>query len=108
MTGKDRLKIDLLYFEGCPSWQEALSNLKTALLRKGVAAEIRPIRVEDEAQAAALRFNGSPSFQIDGRDWWPEERQGYPLCCRVYPTQAGLRGAPGVEMLQAKLDEILL
>ena len=97
------MRIDLLYFDGCPSWQNGLENLKAALKLEGVAAEIRLVRVEDDAQAATFKFLGSPTFQVNGQDWWPEERTTFHLSCRVYPTPTGLRGAPSVEMLQAKL-----
>jgi hypothetical protein len=97
------MQIDLLYFDGCPSWQGALENLETALERENMEAEIRLVLLENDAQAAIYKFLGSPSFQVDGQDWWPEARTTYHLSCRVYPTPAGLQGAPSVEMLQEKL-----
>ncbi len=97
------MQIDLLYFDGCPSWQAGLENLRTALQREGIPAEIRLVQVEDEAQATAEKFLGSPSFQMNGQDWWPDERTNYHLSCRIYRTPAGMRGAPSVEMLQEKL-----
>lgn len=97
------MKIDLLYFDGCPSWESALKNLKLALQREGISAHINMVCVKDDTHAANLRFLGSPSFQTDGEDWWPEERTTYSMSCRVYHTPAGLQGAPTVEMLQEKL-----
>lgn len=97
------MQIDLLYFDGCPSWQSALDNLKIALKREDMESEIRLVRLDDEAQAAMHKFLGSPSFQVNGQDWWPEVRTSYYLSCRVYPTSAGMQGAPSVEMLQEKL-----
>jgi hypothetical protein len=35
------MQIDLLYFDGCPSWQGGLENLKAALAAEGSKAEIR-------------------------------------------------------------------
>lgn len=98
------MKIKLLYFDGCPSWLEGLENLKTALARSEITAEIHLIRVENDAQAAELKFLGSPSFQVNGEDWWPDERSDYHLSCRVYATPQGMRGAPSVEMLLEKLE----
>ncbi len=97
------MQIDLLYFDGCPSWQEGLENLKIALAAEDMQSEIRLVRVDNDSQAKALKFLGSPSFQVNGQDWWPEERTTFHLSCRVYPTPAGMRGAPSVEMLQEKL-----
>lgn len=99
------MRIDLLYFDDCPSWQAGLQNLKTALAGEGIGAEVRRIPVEDPEQAARLRFLGSPSFQINGADLWPEDRQHYSLSCRVYATPAGIQGTPDVEMLRRKLRE---
>ncbi len=97
------MKIDLLYFDGCPAWQGGLENLKSALAREGMEAEINLVRVGEDAEAAQMKFLGSPSFRVDGMELWPEPRENYNLSCRVYPTPAGLRGAPTVEMLQEKL-----
>ena len=98
------MKIDLLYFDGCPSWESALENLKAALTADGQEAEIRLVKVEDDAEAVRLKFLGSPSFRLNGMDLWPEERKRYNLSCRVYPTAQGLRGLPTVEMLREKLS----
>jgi hypothetical protein len=100
------MQIDLLYFDGCPSWQEGLENLKAALSAEGIDAEIRLVRVEDNEDAARLRFLGSPSFQVNGVDLWLEGRTNYALSCRVYSTPLGMKGAPSVEMLREKLRAI--
>jgi hypothetical protein len=97
------MQIDLLYFDGCPSWQPGLENLKAALAAEGIEAEIRMVKVETDEDAARLKFLGSPSFQVNGADWWPEQRERYDLSCRVYQTPQGLRGAPTIEMLREKL-----
>lgn len=96
------MQIDLLYFDGCPSWQTGLENLKAALEAEGVFAEIRLVRVKND-DAARLKFLGSPSFHINGQDLWPEERARYDLSCRVYATPQGMKGVPTVEMLREKL-----
>jgi hypothetical protein len=97
------MEIELSYFDGCPSWQEGLENLKSALKAEGLEPSISIVLVNDDAEAARMKFLGSPSFCVDGADLWPEERQRFNLSCRVYPTPLGLRGAPTVEMLREKL-----
>lgn len=99
------MRIDLLYFDDCPSWQAGLQNLETALALENITAEIRMVAVTDNDQARDLRFLGSPSFQIGGVDLWPEERKQYSLSCRVYATPQGMRGAPEVAMLRQKLRD---
>ena len=98
------MKIELLYFNGCPSWKAALSNLETALATEAVEAEIQLIEVVDRDQAARLKFLGSPSFCVNGQDWWPEARETNNLSCRVYATPQGMRGVPTVEMLRKKIQ----
>ena len=95
--------IELLYFDGCPSWRAALENLKVALGVERLQAEIRLVRVEDDAKAARVKFLGSPSFRVNGVDLWPEARKRYDLSCRVFNTPAGMKSAPTVEMLRKKL-----
>jgi hypothetical protein len=99
------MKIELLYFDGCPSWKHALENLHAALSSEKVEAAIRLVRVESDEDAAQEKFLGSPSFRIDGQELWPEERQTYYLGCRIYATGEGLRGLPTVEMLREKIRE---
>lgn len=100
------MKIEILYFNDCPSWKAALNNLKTALAAEAVEAEIQLIEVVHNEQAAHLKFSGSPSFCVDGQDWWPEARETYNLSCRVYSTPQGMRGIPTIEMLREKIQTL--
>lgn len=95
--------IELLYIEGCPSWQNGLENLKIALREEETNALVSTIKVKDNDHAARLKFLGSPSFRIDGKDLWPEERPSYSISCRIYKTPAGLKGWPSVAMLREKI-----
>ncbi len=74
-----------------------------ALLGEDLPICIDFVLVKDDQQAERLRFLGSPSFRINGTDLWPEERQYYALCCRVYATPKGLNGVPTVEMLRERI-----
>lgn len=100
------IEIEVLYFNGCPSWKTGLTNLETALEKQGEPYDIRLVAVEDPDLAQKERFLGSPSFRVNGADLWPEERGQYALSCRVYQTPLGLRGYPTVEMLAEKLAPI--
>ena len=97
------MQIDLLYFDGCPSWQGGLENLKAALEAERLQADIRLVNVADDVQSAHLKFLGSPSFCVEGVDLYPEERESYSLSCRIYITPQGAKGTPTVEMLREKL-----
>ncbi len=101
------MKVELLYFDGCPSWQQGLENLKAALSAEGLTAEIRLVKVESEEQAARLKFLGSPSFRVNGVDLWDEERDTYSLSCRVYATPEGMKGSPSVLMLRDAICQVI-
>jgi hypothetical protein len=102
------MNIELLYFEGCPSWQSGLENLTMALEAEGLPVDVHLVQVTDDNEAARRKFLGSPSFHINGIDLWPEERKRYSLSCRVYATPQGLKGAPTVEMLREKVRAVHL
>jgi hypothetical protein len=100
------MEINLLYFDGCPSWQNAMANLQTASREERLDISINLIEVKSDQEATAAKFLGSPSFQVISKDFWPEDRQSYSMNCRVYGTSEGLKGWPTVEMLRQKLLEI--
>ena len=99
------MKIELLYFDGCPSWKSGLQNLEIALREEELTASIDKVKVTDDEDAKRLKFLGSPHFRVDGQDLWHEERNNYSLSCRVYPTPEGVKGFPTVEMLKQQLKQ---
>ncbi len=100
------MKVELLYFDGCPNWQGGLENLKLALKEANLEAHVQLVKIEGVEQATKERFLGSPSIRIEGVDLWPEERESYFLDCRVYQTPQGMKGSPTVEMIQQKLANL--
>lgn len=90
------MKVELLYFDGCPSHEAFLPRLHELLAQAQVQAPVELRRVESAAAANRARFLGSPTLRIDGVDVDPGagERSDYGLKCRLYPTAEGLRGAP--------------
>lgn len=100
------MKIELLYFDGCPSWKNGLKNLQSALEEEGLTVPIDVIEVKDNERANQLRFLGSPSFRVDGQELWPEERENYSLSCRVFPSSEGIKGFPTVAMVRGQLKQL--
>ena len=94
------MKIELFYFDGCPSWQSGLKNLHSALKANGLDVSVELVQVMDNDDAARKKFLGSPSFHINGVDLWDEEREVYSMSCRVYATPEGMKGGPTISMLQ--------
>lgn len=94
--------IELLYFDGCPSWQHALEELHAAF----PDADIQLIEIADDASALRERFTGSPTLRVKGRDLFPAAQSEYALACRMYWTPQGLRGWPTAVMIQAALQDL--
>ena len=98
------MKVEVLYFDGCPTYRAAQKTLAEVLSEKGVEAEVDLVAVNSDQEARRLRFPGSPTIRVDGRDLFPvEEREEWRLGCRVYATSEGLRGSPTAEMVRASL-----
>ncbi len=101
------MKIEVFHIDDCPSWQNGLKNLETALREEGIEGIVELVKVMNNADAGRLKFLGSPSFRIEGQDLWPEERESYSLSCRIYHTPQGLKGYPTVSMLRDALRKFL-
>jgi len=94
------MKIELLYFEGCSSWQIGLENIKSALQAEGLDVSVHLVKIKDDSDAAQKKFLGSPSFRLNGLELWNEERDTFSMSCRLYTTPEGMKGSPTVSMLQ--------
>jgi hypothetical protein len=100
------MRVELLYFDGCPTYRTAEKTLGVVLARGGAEAVVELVAVNTDEEAQRLRFPGSPTIRVDGEDLFPVPgRVGYALGCRMYATPEGLRGSPTAEMVQASLAE---
>jgi len=99
------VKVELLYFDGCPNWRLAEERLTSALrLANRPDVTVVQRRVARNGQAAALGFVGSPTVLVDGRDPLATGGESVGLSCRVFRTAAGLEGAPTIEQLVEALS----
>ena len=83
--------IELLWWEGCPSWKEALEQLTDVVAEAGLDPRHIVVReIDDGAQADAEGFVGSPTIRVDGQDVVPDYDGEAPgLTCRVYRLRDG-------------------
>ena len=98
---EDMMRIEILYFEGCPNHKPAVDLAREVLSDLGLDAEIKEVEVEGPEDAARLGFLGSPSIQVDGVDVEPSARNrtDFGFACRTYDGE----GLPRREMLVAAL-----
>jgi hypothetical protein len=85
------MKVELLWWEGCPSHPEAVEQLKQVMRGEGLDPEaVELVEVVSDEQAERERFFGSPTIRIDGEDILPPgEGQPVGLSCRVYRLRDG-------------------
>ena len=99
------MKVEVLYVADCPSHHAAVTLVKDVLAAQGVAAEITEVLVSDEQTAHELKFPGSPTIRINGRDVAePSEREVFALSCRLYPGSLRI-GLPPVDLVRRAVAE---
>ena len=98
------MKVELLYFEGCPGFAETLGILESVIAQRGLAAEIVPVLPDPEDWS---NFPGSPTILANGEDLFPVERRdlGRAASCRIYATPEGPKNHLTAEMVREALAE---
>ena len=100
------MQMEILYFDGCPTYRTAEETLRGVLAREEVEADVSLVSVNTDEEARRLRCPGSPTIRVDGEDLFPvPDRTEYALGCRMYATAEGLKGSPTAMMLRAALAE---
>lgn len=99
------LSVELLYFEGCPHSEATRELVERVAAQGGVEVDLRLVEVTSREEAERLRFLGSPSVRVNGRDVEPGagDRDTFMFSCRVYRSDSGLRGTPPESWIRAAL-----
>ena len=99
------MKIEFLYFEGCPHHPMALALLQDILRKGKVDQPIEMINVDSGQYAQEIRFLGSPSIRIDGKDLegTKDSPSDYGIKCRIYYGSDGPTGMPPEELLKKSI-----
>lgn len=97
---------ELLYFEGCPNHRAARELVERVAAERGLELDLRLVEVGSAEEARRLRFLGSPSVRVNGRDVEPgaAARESFVLACRVYRTESGFSGLPSEGWVRAALE----
>ena len=94
-------------FEGCPNYLGARELVERVAADLGIEAEVRLVEVQTPADAQRLRFLGSPTIRLNGRDVEPDadKRREFAHSCRVYRTVDGFAGQPSERWVREALAD---
>lgn len=98
-----RPRVEVMFIEGCPNYIGARALVERVAEDLRVASDVYSIEVRTADEAEALRFLGSPTIRVDGRDIEPgsDRRRDFALACRVY---GGVGGQPREDWVRAALE----
>jgi hypothetical protein len=96
------MKIEVLYFDGCPNHKPAVERVRQVLAEEGLSAEVLEVNVNESSIAQKVGFLGSPSIRVNGLDVEPAARseRACGMRCRTYSVNGRIEGLPSREMLR--------
>ena len=94
------MRVEVLYFPGCPNYQPAVVLVQEVLVSESLQADVHGVAVGSDEEAKVLRFPGSPTIRIDGDDVEPSHASSFGLSCRLYANRSGV---PSEEVLRLAL-----
>jgi len=99
------MRVELLWWRGCPSWEAMLALVREEMQAAGLDPEALEVReVASHAEAERERFVGSPTLRVDDRDIQPPDSEPVGLSCRVYRLRDGrVSPLPDREQIRAAL-----
>ena len=92
------MRIQVLYFEGCPHFSQAMDLIRSVAPN----APVEAIEINTEEDAVRTRFLGSPTVRVDGIDVEPAARirADFAIACRIY----GGSGVPSRELIASAIE----
>lgn len=83
-------RVELLWWRGCPSWEETREILREEMEAAGLdPGRIEMVEIASDEDVAREGFVGSPTIRIDGRDVADPGEQPASLTCRIYRLRDG-------------------
>ena len=86
------MKVELIYFDGCPNAAQARENLREAIRTSGQDLTWSEWDLMDPSTPADFRRFGSPTILVDGEDVTGVGAETVAMACRA-------EGAPSVELI---------
>ena len=84
------MRVELLFWSGCPSHPAALADLRQAMAEQKLDPGTIVLReIQTQAQAELEHFVGSPTIRIDGVDVQSPGGEPPGLTCRIYRRRDG-------------------
>lgn len=101
------MRIELLYFDGCPSYQTALKYLEGVIKEEKRDVHVEMVKIESDEEVQQNRFLGSPTIRVNGQDIEPSarERGDFSMCCRLYLEAGKITGWPSKELIRHAIEE---
>ena len=96
------MKVEILYFSGCPNHAPAVDRVREVLTQENAFAEMMEIEISDAAAAQRVGFLGSPTIRVDGMDIEPGARasRAFGMACRTYVDDGRQAGLPPPEWIR--------
>jgi len=101
------MRVEVLYFEGCPNLAPTVERVRAELLSHGLPKEIEEVEIHNQAEAEAFGFLGSPSVRINGLDIEREAHnlKSFGMSCRTYLEGTVRSGSPSRDLIGRALSE---
>jgi hypothetical protein len=101
------MKVEVLYFKGCPNYESAVAQVRKAVSEEHVSAVVEEVEVRDAAMAQEIGFLGSPTIRVNGLDIEEGARTavGFGFGCRTYLAAGHRSGIPSISSIRHALAE---
>ncbi|HEY8001360.1 MAG: hypothetical protein ACHQJ5_04340 [Vicinamibacteria bacterium] len=84
------MRVELLWWRGCPSWERAIEIVREQMAVAGLDPETLVVReIVDEQESRREGFPGSPTILVNGSDIQEPGQHPSGLTCRVYRLRDG-------------------
>ena len=103
------MKIELLFFDGCPNYQTALKYLQEVIREKRHDIPVKMLKIKSDNEAENHRFLGSPTIRINGQDveTGAEKADNFSMVCRLYLEDNKVNELPSKKMIRHAIKKAI-